>query len=334
MAEVAAPAPASAPAPAAAVQNPSNKVNSLSDIGSLFPNNTSGQESVPAQSPAPAPAPESLFPLPEEAVNKLSTDLKEKSSKYGNDVVKILTALQKSELALSKRLSEAKDEDLMTYHKAISRAKNIPMSPDGYDFNGLQADENGNYKTATGEHPTNEIGHPNILSHEFTEEFKKACYGLGIDSKTAKDLFHFLNYNNLATLEAQENYRAEAEKRSNEILQKEWGADFEENMGYAKRMVNDILPKFNINIDEFNAEMNGNGMTHELIKFMTHLGRMFSSSPRKTVDSLSPVDAGYELNRSMGDAEFKDAITNPRHPKHNEAIQKLKVLESRRLANN
>lgn len=109
-----------------------------------------------------------------------------------------------------------------------------------------------------------------------------------------------------------------------ESLRKEWGAKYEHNVNVAKR----AATAFGVPEDVIDALQQSVGFAG-VMKFMANVGAKmgedtFEEGGNKAggFGPLSPAEAKAELNRLMGDKEFKDAWMNKSHPKHKEMLER------------
>jgi hypothetical protein len=150
------------------------------------------------------------------------------------------------------------------------------------------------------------------------ESFHKA----GLSKQQASQVFQSIAEREVNLSQSIEDKFSANEANAREVLQKEWGQDFETNLKLSSAALNKLLPSDAV---ELVQEKYGNDP--HLIQLLANAGHamMDDSEFKGTLQSSSwtnPISAKSEIDQLKLDGQFIGALTDVSNPGHKAAVQK------------
>jgi len=200
-----------------------------------------------------------------------------------------------SEKGIIKPKDDAPPEDWEKYHIALGR----PETPDAY-----------------------EIGRPEGLPDEFpySEEleglFKKWAYEEGLTAKQTKNLFNKYIQTNIAEYNKASKIIGEAKEKAEEILRKEWGDNFANNLELARKARRQFAPDQGPEWDQLELGLGNNPI---LVKMFANIGARMSEGELVKGETVVKT-AEQERTELMNHPAYMDG----NHPEHNLIVEKVR----------
>jgi hypothetical protein len=253
-------------------------------------------------------------------VATLPSDLQELVTKYEGDPITLLKAFRSSKEALSKRQDQYTDADWDAVASHEERVYGIPKDQNGYEFRFEKVSEYSKPMEA-------------LASEDFTNVFRQAAHELKLSKDQAQGIFSFMNEISSRTEAYIQNQKKENETNAYNALQKEWGKDFQQNIGYAERAFKDTLPKMGVSPEVLEADLSTLDIKFkpEIMKVLAAIGRLSSPSPRVGYSNMSQMDAKVQLDQLINDKNFMTAFANYAHKDHAEARKTYAALHKKTL---
>jgi hypothetical protein len=224
-----------------------------------------------------------------------------------NDLAKSWINAQK--LIGKEKLPVPTDKDGKEIWDAVYSRLGRPESPKNYKLPELQRPE----------------GYPAPDPKEIEGILSKA-HELGLNNKQIGELYkgfmegEFAKFNQFGEQKSQTRLDAETN------LRKEWGKSYEEKIGKAKQVLNNLAD------DDIKAMTEeGLGNDPRFIKFLSNIAGKLSEDAmggKPSGFSMSPDEAKSEIARIQGEAMSnpKHPLVNKEHPEHDMLVQKMSKL--------
>ena len=209
-----------------------------------------------------------------------------------------------------------------TYTDAASVVKALRETKSyvGMDKNDLvripKADKDGNRDLSE---VYKQLGRPDDASGLGDEEFAKTAaqklYDLGISKKQAESLVQFMAEQDTANKKAEEEKWNATVEKGTEALKKEWGADYDVNLGVAQQAVRDIATKTGFGEDELNKIEQVLG-TDKATKLFYSIGASaggVKSLQNYNAGQETPEIAAYKLKEMLADKETAKLLAAKDH---------------------
>jgi hypothetical protein len=198
------------------------------------------------------------------------------------DVAKAYTELEKKMgSAIKIPGSDAKPEELDQFYSKLGR----PESPDKYEFKLPDLPEG--------------IGH----DEEMQAAFKSMAHKAGLSPRQAQILMDEYSAVQLKRITEFQN----ADKQTVEVLKKEWGADYEKNLGLAQRAVMEAGGQ------ALKDELDATGLGNSPL-----LAKHFASLGAKTAESTLIIgDTQVGMSEADVLAKIHEIQNDPKHPYNN-----------------
>jgi hypothetical protein len=253
--------------------------------------------------------------LPKEFIDSLPTDLKKISEKYNHEAAALLRAHKSLEMAFSKKKESYTEADWNTLLSMEERYRNVPSSEDGYELKFQAVDEH---------------SRP-MIGEEFAAGLKKAAFLLGASKDQAQGWYNFFNeWASHSTAQGMQDLQAVEVAGSNE-LKKEWSNDYQDNLDYATRCFDEVLPRMGVDREKIQKEFGIRNITScpETMKLLCSLGRMLCGATRNGYNGMSAQNAKVEINQLESNPEFRAILADRLHPEHHKVRNTYQQLFQR-----